>query len=137
MILKTIPNKLLLVVMFLAEMQMALAGDTLKARFISMDSAVAMGIKHSHTLALSAAQVAQSQAAYSEVKDMIMPNVDVSVGYSRLSYIPTEYFSFPGVPGKIPSTALFPVILNDYSAGASASESVFNGFQWKNGLVSL
>ncbi len=137
MILKAIPNKLLLVVMFLAEMQMALAGDTLKSRFISMDSAVAMGIKHSHTLALSAAQVAQSQAAYSEVKDMIMPNVDVSVGYSRLSDIPTEYFSFPGVPGKIPSTALFPVILNDYSAGASASESVFNGFQWKNGLVSL
>ncbi|HXP48965.1 MAG TPA: TolC family protein, partial [Bacteroidia bacterium] len=54
-----------------------------------------------------------------------------------LSNIPTEYFSFPGFPGKIPSTALFPVILNDYSLGASASESVFNGFQWKNGVVSL
>jgi outer membrane protein len=129
-IIKLLPLLLLFV-------QSAYAGDTAKLRFITMDSAVAMGIKHSHTIAMSIAQVSQSQAALDEVKDLIMPNVDASAGYSRLSNIPTEYFSFPGFPGKIPSTALFPVILNNYSLGASASESVFNGFQWKNGVVSL
>jgi outer membrane protein len=113
------------------------AGDSAKFHFMSMDSAIALGIQHSHMVELSEAQMAQAQAALSEVKDLIMPNVDASLGYQRLSNIPTEYFSFPGFPGEIPSTALFPVILNSYSAVASAQESVFNGFQWKNGVTSL
>jgi outer membrane protein len=66
-----------------------------------------------------------------------MPNVDAGLGYTRLSNIPTEYFSIPGFPGTIPSTALFPVILNNYAATISANESVFNGFKWKNGVISL
>ncbi|MGP8215147.1 MAG: TolC family protein [Bacteroidia bacterium] len=112
------------------------AGDTVKSCFISMDSAVVMGVKHSHSIALSAAQVAQSQAALGEVKDLIMPNVDVSIGYTRLSNVPVEYFAFPGA-GEIPSTALFPILLNNYSAIGSVQENVFNGFQWKNGVISL
>lgn len=102
-----------------------------------MDSAVAMGIKHSHVIALSAAQVSQSQAVLSEVKDMVMPNVDAAIGYTRLSDVPVQYFKFPGLPGEIPSTSLFPIILNSYTATASIQESVFNGFQWKNGVQSL
>jgi len=117
--------------------QLVFAGDTAKARYLSMDSAVSMGVKHSHVLELSNAQVKQAQASMNEVKDMIMPNIDASLGYTRLSDVPVQYFHFPGSPSPIPSTTLFPIILNNYSAGLSASESVFNGFQWKYGVSSL
>ncbi len=116
--------------------QAAYAADTLKSHFITMDSAIAMGIKHSHSLAMAEAQVSESQASLNEVKDMVMPNVDAGLAYTRLSNIPTEYINFPGFP-PIPSTALFPVILNNYAATISANESVFNGFKWKNGVLSL
>jgi len=113
------------------------AGDTSKSVYISLDSAISMAISHSHAVELSTAQLSQAQASLAEVKDMIVPNIDASLGYTRLSNIPTEYFSFPGFPGKIASTTLFPIILNDYTAVASLQESVFNGFQWKNGVISL
>ena len=117
--------------------QLSFAGDTTKPRFLTMDSAVALGIQHSHIIELANAQLSQSQAALGEVKDMVMPNVNASLGYTRLSNVPVQYFRFPGFPGEIPSTTLFPIILNDYSAVASVQESVFNGFQWKNGVISL
>jgi outer membrane protein TolC len=119
------------------QVRFAIAGDTAKARYLSLDSAISMGIKHSHVLEYSTAQVKQAQASMNEVKDLIMPNVDAALGYTRLSNIPVQYFSFPGIPVLIPSTAIFPIILNNYTAEASVSESVFNGFQWKYGVSSL
>lgn len=116
--------------------QMVYAGDTTRTRFLSLDSAITLGIQHSHQVELSGAQVTQAQAAQNEVKDLIMPNLEASVGYTRLSNIPVQYFNFPGF-GEIPSTTMFPIILNNYSAVASLQESVFNGFQWKYGVMGL
>jgi outer membrane protein len=136
-LLNSVKYKLCLSLTMVMLTQLVFAGDTTKSRTISMDSAITMGIKHSHMIALSAAQVNQSQAMLGEVKDLIMPNVDASIGYTRLSDVPVQYFKFPGLPGEIPSTSLFPIILNSYAATASIQESVFNGFQWKNGVTSL
>ncbi len=136
-LIKPMGYRFYITVLFTATFQMAYGGDTVKPRFITMDSAVTLGIRHSHSIAASAAQVQQSQAMLGEVKDMVMPNVDISLGYTRLSNIPTEYLMIPGSPAEIPSTALFPVLLNSYSAVASVQENVFDGFQWKNGVISL
>ena len=113
------------------------AGDTAKSRFLSLDSAINMGIQHSHQLGMANAEVTKTQSQLGEIKDMIMPNIDVSLGYSRLSDVPVEYFSFPGSSVEIPSTALFPIILNNYSASASLQESVFNGFEWKYAVTGM
>jgi len=74
------------------QVRFAIAGDTAKARYLSLDSAISMGIKHSHVLEYSTAQVKQAQASMNEVKDLIMPNVDAALGYTRLSNIPVQYF---------------------------------------------
>lgn len=129
-------KELLTALALVALVPCAHAGDTLKPRFITLDSAIAMGVQHSHTIAMAQAQAKQSEAARDEIKDLVVPNVDGVLGYTRLSNIPTEYINFPGFP-PIPSTALFPVIVNNYTAAISANESVFNGFQWKNGVISM
>ncbi|HTB30750.1 MAG TPA: TolC family protein [Bacteroidia bacterium] len=112
------------------------AGDSLKYKVLSLDSAISLGLQHSKQIQYSNARVNESKASLNDLNNRIMPDLDVSAGYSRLSDIPTEYINFPGFP-PIPSTALFPVILNNYSAGASLNESVFNGFQWKYAVQNM
>jgi outer membrane protein len=111
------------------------AGDTLKYKTISLDSAISMGLQHSRQVQYSNARVNESKSSLADLNNRIMPDLDLGAGYERLSNIPTEYFSILGQ--TIPSTAFFPVILNDYSATASLSESVFNGFQWKYAVQNM
>ena len=127
---------LLLGLVFLLNSLNAIAGDSLKHPILSLDSAISMGLQHSKQVQYSNARLNESKSSLSDLNNRIMPDLDVSAGYSRLSNIPTEYINFPGFP-PIPSTALFPVILNNYSAGASLNESVFNGFQWKYAVQNM
>lgn len=115
----------------------AKAGDTAKNRYISLDSAVAMGISHSHKIALASNQLAEVHSNVADIKNRALPSLVLSAGYTRLSDIPVQYFAFPGVPGEFPSTALFPIILNNYSLGASFQESIFNGFLLKYANVNM
>jgi outer membrane protein TolC len=110
-------------------------GDSLKYKVLSLDSAISMGLQHSKQLQYSTGRVNESKSSLSDIKNRIVPDLDLGIGYERLSNIPTEYFNLGGV--IIPSTAFFPVILNDYSATASISESVFNGFQWKYAVQNM
>jgi outer membrane protein TolC len=112
------------------------AGDTAKSRFISIDSAIVMGQTHSHRVAMANSELKQVQSTFSDIKNRALPSVVLSAGYTRLSDIPTEYFNFPGF-GEIPSTAIFPVILNNYSAMASLQENVFSGFLLKNAIQNM
>ena len=116
---------------------MAKAGDTNKTMFITMDSAVAMGIAHSHQVQLSNSQLAEIHSTFQDIKNRALPSIDLSAGYTRLSDVPVEYFLIPGSPEAIPSTALFPIILNNYSATASLQESVFSGFLLKNATINM
>jgi outer membrane protein len=113
------------------------AGDTTKPRFLSLDSAIALGVSHSHQVALSAGQLAETQSTIADIKNRALPSLIVSAGYTRLSDIPVEYLKFPGSPTEIPSTALFPIILNNYSASASLQEDLFHGFLLKNAIVNM
>jgi outer membrane protein len=112
-----------------------LAGDSLKYKVLSLDSAISMGLQHSRQVQYSNAKVNENKSSLSDLNNRIVPDLDLGAGYERLSNIPTEYFSILGQ--TIPSTAFFPVILNDYSATASISENVFNGFQWKYAMQNL
>lgn len=113
------------------------AGDSLKVQALSLDSAISMGLRHSRQLEYSTARVNENKSSVKDLNNRIVPDLDLGAGYTRLSNIPTEYFNIPGIPFTIPSTAFFPVILNNYSATASLSESVFNGFQWKYAVQNM
>lgn len=112
------------------------AGDTIH-HFMTLDSAIAMGIAHSHQVQLSADRLTEIQSSFADIKNRAIPSVMLSAGYTRLSNVPIEYFTIPGSPESIPSTALFPIILNDYSATASLQESVFNGFLLKYATLNM
>ncbi len=111
------------------------AGDSLKYKILSLDSAISMGLQHSKQVQYSNARVNESKSSLGDLNNRIVPDLDVAAGYERLSNIPTEYFSILGQ--TIPSTAFFPVILNNYSATASLTENVFNGFQWKYAVQNM
>lgn len=113
------------------------AGDSLKVQPLSLDSAISMGLHHSRQLEYSTAKVNEDKSSVKDLNNRIVPDIDLGAGYTRLSNIPTEYFNIPGIPFTIPSTAFFPVILNNYSATASLSENVFNGFQWKYAVQNM
>ncbi len=114
-----------------------IAGDSLKYKMLSLDSAIAMGLQHSRQVQYSTARVNESKSSLKDINSRIYPDLDVFAGYSRLSDVPTQYFHFPGSSEPIPSTTLFPVILNNYTLGASLNESVFNGFQWKYAVQNM
>lgn len=114
-----------------------LGGDTLKYQVISLDSAISMGLQHSRQMQYSSAKLDESKSSLRDVNNRIVPDLDLSAGYQRLSNIPIEYFDIPGFPGAIPSTAFFPILLNDYTATASLNESVFNGFEWKYAVQNM
>jgi len=128
---------LLLFAFFLLTGERSIAGDSNQTRMLSMDSAIALGLAHSHEVQFSSAQLAEVTSSYADIKNKLIPSVVLAAGYTRLSNIPTEYFAIPGFPGEIPSTALFPVILNNYSATASLAESIFNGFLLKNAMTNM
>jgi len=112
------------------------AADTLKYKVLSLDSAITMGLQHSRQMQYSSARVNESKSSLSDLNNRIVPDLDLGVGYERLSNVPIEYINFPGFP-PIPSNAFFPIILNNYSATASISESLFNGFQWKYAVQNM
>ncbi len=113
------------------------AGDSLKYKILSLDSAISMGLQNSKQIQYSSARVNEGKSSLDDLNNRVVPDVDLSAGYSRLSNVPVEYFTIPGSPEAIPSTALFPIILNNYNLGASVSENVFNGFQWKYAVQNL
>jgi outer membrane protein len=100
---------------------------------MKLEEAVKMGLDQSRSLKISESKMAIAGAKYVEVKDMVLPSVGLSAGYSRFSSIPP--FTFQLTPSS-PAITLFPVILDNYSSRASVNESVFNGFRLKNGIAS-
>lgn len=115
---------------FLFHAFQVIGGDSLKYKTLTLDSAISLGLQHSSQLRFSSAKVNESKSSLKDIDNRIFPDLDLAAGYERLSNVPIEYINFPGFP-PIPSNAFFPIILNDYSATASLSESVFNGFEWK------
>lgn len=62
-----------------------------------------------------------ADASRDETKSRFYPKLDLSARYTRLSDLKTTYLPIPGAPAPIPSTQLFPVILNNYDLRATLS----------------
>jgi outer membrane protein len=116
---------------FLALLPLLSQGQTV--RKLKLEEAIKLGQEQSKALKISQSKMAIADAKYVEVKDMLVPSVNVSGGYARLSDITP--FSFQLAPNTKPVT-LFPVLVNDYTSRASVNESIFNGFRLKNGVLS-
>jgi outer membrane protein len=100
---------------------------------LTLYEAIKLGQDQSRSLKISQSKMALMDAKYMEIKDLALPSVSVSAGYTRLSDI--DPFRIQLAPHTEPVT-LFPVILNNYMTRASINESVFNGFRLKNGILS-
>jgi len=117
--------------LFLALTPLLFSAQTV--RKMKLDEAIKLGQDQSKSLKLSQSRMALSEAKYVELKDMLLPAVNVSAGYARLSDITP--FTIQLAPNTAPVT-LFPVLVNNYTSRASVNESVFNGFRLKNGVLS-
>jgi outer membrane protein len=102
-------------------------------RKLKLEEAIKLGQEQSKTLKISQSKMAVMNSRYDQLKDQALPNVNLSAGYARFSDIPAYQIQ---LSPNTPPVTLFPVILNNYSSRASVSESVFNGFRLKNGLLS-
>src|SRR6478736_5640078 len=63
--------------------------------------------------------VAAADATRDETKARFYPKLDLSARYTRVSDLSTTYLPLPGSPTPIPSTSLFPVILDNYTLQAT------------------
>lgn len=101
------------------------AEDTLR---INLQQAIQMGLDSSRNLRISQTRLDIARAKYNQALDATIPSVRLSGNYTRLSDIEMPKILFPGATEPV---ALFPVYLNNYSAGVSVSETVFSGFRLK------
>lgn len=95
---------------------------------ITIDQAVTMGLSNSSTLKMDTLKLQQAKVKQQQVNDAALPNVGVNAGYTRLSPIDPFLIQLPNAPEPVP---LFPVILNNYTVRASASQTVFAGWRLK------
>ena len=100
---------------------------------LKLEEAIKLGQEQSKTLKISQSKMAVMNSRYDQMRDQVLPSVNLSAGYYRFSDIPAYKIQ---IAPNTPPVTLFPVILNNYSSRASINESVFNGFRLKNGLLS-
>jgi outer membrane protein len=100
---------------------------------LKLEEAIKLGLEQSRSLKISESKMAIAGSHYVQLKDMVLPHVNLSAGYARLSDVTP--FVFQLTPTSAPIT-FWPVILNNYNSQASVSESVFNGLRLKNGIAS-
>jgi outer membrane protein len=100
---------------------------------LKLDEAIKLGQEQSKSLKISQSKMAVNDARYVEIKDMALPSLKLSAGYTRVSDITP--FTIRLTPTS-PELTLFPIILDNYATRASINESVFNGFRLKNGMMS-
>lgn len=95
---------------------------------ITINQAVTMGLSNSSALKMDTLKLQQAKVKQQQVNDAALPNVGVNAGYTRLSPIDPFLIQLPNAPEPVP---LFPVILNNYTVRASASQTIFTGWRLK------
>ena len=99
-----------------------------KSELLSVNELIKTGLDSSKSLKISQAKLQMAQAKYDQAMDATLPIVKLNANYTRLSDIEAPKFLFPGASEPV---SLFPVYLNNYSVGISASETIFSGFRLK------
>ncbi len=100
---------------------------------ISLEQAIKLGLDNSKSLKISQSKSDIADAKYSQAIDAVLPAVNLSANYQRLSDINEPLIHFPGLE----PFSLFPVYVNTYSTRLSVSETVFSGFRLKYAQTSL
>jgi outer membrane protein len=95
---------------------------------MSLKEALQTGLDSSKSLKISSAKMQLAEARYNQAVDATIPSLKFAGNYSRLSFVEEPKFTFPGSSEAV---SLFPVYVNNYSAGLTLSETIFSGFRLK------
>jgi len=96
---------------------------------ISLEEAITLGLQNSKTLQVSRNKIELIQNRMEQMKNLFIPNINLSAQYNRLSDNITP-FTVQLAPGVY--RTLNPQILNQFSNRASISYNIFNGFRLTN-----
>ena len=94
----------------------------------TVNQLVKAGLDSSKSLRISDAKLKMAKAKYDQAMDATLPSVKLNANYTRLSDVEPFSFTFPGTTEAV---TLFPVYVNNYSVGLTASETIFSGFRLK------
>lgn len=120
-------QKTLLAVAMLTLMHFSLQAQN-STTVTSVNQLIKIGLDSSKSLRISQAKLALAKAKYDQALDATLPNVKLTANYTRLSDIEAPKFLFPGASEPV---TFFPIYVNNYSVGVSASETIFSGFRLK------
>lgn len=112
-----------IVPVFLLAAVFSLQGAKAQTRNMSLEEVVQLGVSHSRQLQVSNAKVLAAQARIAQYRDQLVPAINYSGSYYRLSDnvtpFETPFFSVP-------------VLLNQSQHRVALSETIFTGFRAKN-----
>ena len=103
-------------------------------RNLSLDEAIELGIQNSKQLAMANGKVAVMQARVAQIKNMLIPSVNASVNYTRISDN-VEPFKVQFSPAAQP-VSLNPQILDQSYNRLGVQTGLFTGFRAINTLKS-
>jgi outer membrane protein TolC len=103
-------------------------------RNLSLDEAIELGIQNSKQLAMANGKVAVMQARVAQIKNMLIPSVNASVNYTRISDN-VEPFKVQFSPAAQP-VSLNPQILDQSYNRLGVQAGLFTGFRAINTLKS-
>ncbi len=95
--------------------------------FLTLDSAISLGLAESKRLKMEQADVDIAQARYGQAKSRELPTATLSGSYIRLSDNVDPYLL--QLPGAEAPKSLFPQIVNRYTPTLSVSQLVYGGGQ--------
>ena len=103
-------------------------------RNLSLDEAIELGLQNSKQLAMANGKVAVMQARVAQIKNMLIPSVNASVNYTRISDN-VEPFKVQFSPTAQP-VSLNPQILDQSYNRLGVQAGLFTGFRAINTLKS-
>lgn len=93
---------------------------------LSLEEALQIGMQNSKELRIQKSVVKESEEKVWEVKSQMLPNLDFTASYTRLSDIPPFKVNVPISPQPI---QIQDAILNNYSLSLTVSQPLFTGFR--------
>ncbi len=94
---------------------------------LTLKESLEIGMKNSKELKISHAKLLSASAQVTAANSFLLPQLNFSAGYMRLSNIPAFTLSIPPfIPKPI---TIFPVILDDWTMKLSLQQPLFTGFK--------
>ena len=98
-------------------------------RQLTLDEAIAIGMKNSKMLRVSAAKVEAAEARTGEAGTALLPSLKLEGSYKRLSDVDPFAVKVPFYPTPI---EISPIVLNNYNLRVSLQQPLFTGFKLRS-----